>query len=81
LSGFLACLRWPASTPAFTAASRPVAEVIPLPRDLCGAFVQRYGFHGLSYEYIASILPQVAPEIARDASSSLIWGAAPACAL
>jgi acetate kinase len=27
--------------------------------------VQRYGFHGLSYEYIASVLPEVAPEIAR----------------
>jgi acetate kinase len=26
--------------------------------------VQRYGFHGLSYEYIASVLPSVAPEIA-----------------
>lgn len=41
-----------------------VAEVIPLPRDLCKAGVQRYGFHGLSYEYIASVLPEVAPEIA-----------------
>jgi acetate kinase len=41
-----------------------VAEVIPLPRDICRAGVQRYGFHGLSYEYIASVLPQVAPEIA-----------------
>jgi acetate kinase len=41
-----------------------VAEVIPLPRELCRSGVQRYGFHGLSYEYIASILPQVAPEIA-----------------
>jgi acetate kinase len=41
-----------------------VAEVIPLPRELCRAGVQRYGFHGLSYEYIASVLPQVAPEIA-----------------
>ena len=41
-----------------------VAEVIPLPRELCGSGVQRYGFHGLSYEYIASILPQTAPEIA-----------------
>jgi acetate kinase len=41
-----------------------VAEVIPLPRELCGSGVQRYGFHGLSYEYIASILPQAAPEIA-----------------
>jgi acetate kinase len=27
--------------------------------------VQRYGFHGLSYEYIASVLPEVAPEIAN----------------
>jgi acetate kinase len=27
--------------------------------------VQRYGFHGLSYEYIASVLPQIAPEIAK----------------
>ena len=26
--------------------------------------MQRYGFHGLSYEYIASVLPEVAPEIA-----------------
>jgi len=26
--------------------------------------VRRYGFHGLSYEYVASVLPEVAPEIA-----------------
>jgi acetate kinase len=42
-----------------------VAEVVPLPRDICRDGVQRYGFHGLSYEYIASVLPQVAPEIAH----------------
>jgi acetate kinase len=42
-----------------------VAELIPLPRDLRQAGLQRYGFHGLSYEYIASVLPQVAPKIAR----------------
>jgi acetate kinase len=41
-----------------------VAEVVPLPRRICGSLVQRYGFHGLSYEYIASVLPLVAPEIA-----------------
>ena len=41
-----------------------VAEVIPLPREICRPGVQRYGFHGLSYEYIASVLPQIAPEIA-----------------
>ena len=42
-----------------------VATVVPLPRDLCTGGVQRYGFHGLSYEYIASVLPSVAPEIAH----------------
>ena len=41
-----------------------VANVIPLPREICGSEVQRYGFHGLSYEYVASVLPRVAPEIA-----------------
>ena len=41
-----------------------VAEVIPLPREVCKGGVQRYGFHGLSYEYIASALPAIAPEIA-----------------
>ena len=41
-----------------------VASVVPLPREICRSGVQRYGFHGLSYEYIASVLPQVAPEIA-----------------
>ena len=43
----------------------PVAELVPLPRDLREAGLQRYGFHGLSYEYIASALPHVAPEIAN----------------
>lgn len=42
-----------------------VAEVVPLPRDVCKNGVQRYGFHGLSYEYIVSVLPQIAPEIAN----------------
>jgi acetate kinase len=41
-----------------------VAQVVPLPRETCGDLVQRYGFHGLSYEYIASVLPTVAPEVA-----------------
>ena len=42
-----------------------VAEIVPLPREVCRGGVQRYGFHGLSYEYIASVLPSVAPELAR----------------
>ena len=43
-----------------------VARLVPLPRDVCQDGVQRYGFHGLSYEYIASVLPQVAPQIAKQ---------------
>jgi acetate kinase len=41
-----------------------VAEIVPLPREIRDGGVQRYGFHGLSYEYVASVLPSVAPEIA-----------------
>ena len=41
-----------------------VADLIPLPHDVRKGGLQKYGFHGLSYEYIASVLPEVAPEIA-----------------
>jgi acetate kinase len=41
-----------------------VAELVPLPRNLRETGLQRYGFHGLSYEYIATVLPQVAPKVA-----------------
>jgi acetate kinase len=41
----------------------PVADVIPLPHAVRHDGVQRYGFHGLSYEYIASVLPEAAPEL------------------
>lgn len=34
-----------------------VASLVPLPRELCTGGIERYGFHGLSYEYIASVLP------------------------
>ena len=41
-----------------------VADIVPLPLPIRAKGVQRYGFHGLSYEYIASALPRVAPELA-----------------
>jgi len=41
-----------------------VAALVPLPRVLRRSGLKRYGFHGISYEYIASVLPEVAPEIA-----------------
>ena len=42
-----------------------VAKLVPLTSDVRRGGVERYGFHGLSYEYIASVLPQMAPEIAH----------------
>jgi acetate kinase len=41
-----------------------VATRFALPRDYEAAGVRRYGFHGLSYEYIADALTKIAPEIA-----------------
>src|SRR5260221_1675189 len=42
-----------------------VADHYAIPRLLHDEGVRRYGFHGLSYEYIAKTLPQVAPDIAK----------------
>jgi acetate kinase len=42
----------------------PVAQRFALPSELHEAGVRRYGFHGLSYEYIASALRERAPAIA-----------------
>lgn len=37
-----------------------LAQLFALPRALSDEGILRYGFHGLSYEYIASVLPEVA---------------------
>jgi acetate kinase len=36
-----------------------IAAAFALPRSITDQGVRRYGFHGLSYEYIASVLPDV----------------------
>jgi acetate kinase len=41
-----------------------VADHFAIPHHLYAEGVRRYGFHGLSYEYIASCLPEFAPETA-----------------
>ncbi|MDY7524557.1 acetate/propionate family kinase [Sphingomonas sp. 10B4] len=41
------------------------AQIVPVPRALRDAGVRRYGFHGLSYEYIANRLALDAPDLAR----------------
>jgi acetate kinase len=35
-----------------------IAQLFALPRRITAQGVRRYGFHGLSYEYIADVLPQ-----------------------
>lgn len=40
------------------------AKTFAIPRELTEEGVRRYGFHGLSYEYIASRLPQIEPKLA-----------------
>lgn len=47
---------------AFHHAQPPVVTSFALPRSLTDEGVRRYGFHGLSYEYIASVLPDVVGE-------------------
>jgi len=39
------------------------AQTFAIPRELTEEGVRRYGFHGLSYEYISRRLPEIAPEL------------------
>jgi len=43
---------------AFHRSQTGVAQLYALPRRITELGVRRYGFHGLSYEYIADVLPQ-----------------------
>ncbi len=45
---------------AFHLTQPPLARMFGIPRDLSASGIKRYGFHGLSYEYIAGVLPEVA---------------------
>jgi len=49
---------------AFHRAHPDVADWYALPRRFYDDGIRRYGFHGLSYEFIARALPDVAPDIA-----------------
>lgn len=46
---------------AFHRTQPDVAQTFGLPRWVTAEGVKRYGFHGLSYEYIARVLPQHSP--------------------
>jgi acetate kinase len=49
---------------AFHRTAPEVEQAFALPYAFYEEGIRRYGFHGLSYEYIASVLPERAPEIA-----------------
>src|SRR5208283_218214 len=47
---------------AFHRSQPAIAQEFALPRELTARGVRRYGFHGLSYEYIVSALPSLVPD-------------------
>ena len=50
---------------AFHRGHGALADYYALPESFYKEGVRRYGFHGLSYEYIAHRLPHVAPDVAK----------------
>ncbi|RKR38806.1 acetate/propionate family kinase [Paraburkholderia sp. BL17N1] len=50
---------------AFHATQGELAYAFALPESITSRGVRRYGFHGLSYEYIAKALPHISPEAAN----------------
>lgn len=51
---------------AFHHTQPEIATAFALPRQLATEGVRRYGFHGLSYEYITSVLPDLVGPAAAD---------------
>jgi len=49
---------------AFHSGQPELAQLFAIPRKYTDAGVRRYGFHGLSYEYVAARLPELAPRLA-----------------
>ena len=49
---------------AFHCSQEGVAQAFALPASITDRGVRRYGFHGLSYEYIANVLPDFEPKAA-----------------
>jgi len=47
---------------AFHQTQEHLAQAFALPRELSDSGIRRYGFHGLSYEYVSRKLKEVAPD-------------------
>jgi acetate kinase len=50
---------------AFHRTQPSLAQTFPLPRRFSERGVRRYGFHGLSFDYVASRMRQLAPDVAH----------------
>jgi acetate kinase len=67
---------------AFHRTQPEVAQQFALPRRFTDEGVRRYGFHGLSYEYIASVLPGIdAPAAAGRTIVAHLGNGASLCAM
>jgi acetate kinase len=49
----------------FHRTAHPLAQRFPIPRALHAEGMQRYGFHGLSYQHVSERLPELAGDSAR----------------
>jgi acetate kinase len=65
LTGFPALPQVACFDTAFHRTHDAVADYYAIPHQLHAEGVRRYGFHGLSYEYVAKALSQIAPEVAK----------------
>jgi acetate kinase len=50
---------------AFHRSQPPLAQAFAIPRSYSDEGVRRYGFHGISYAYVAGRLRDIAPELAQ----------------
>lgn len=66
---------------AFHRSQPEPAQCFALPRQLTAAGVRRYGFHGLSYEYIARALPAVTGGLPHKTLVAHLGNGASLCAL
>ncbi len=66
---------------AFHHTMSPVERAFALPRDITEHGVRRYGFHGLSYEYIASVMVQHDPVLSGRVVVLHLGNGASMCAM
>jgi acetate kinase len=66
---------------AFHRGHAAVADHFAIPQHLHAEGVRRYGFHGLSYEYVASRLPEIAEAVAGRVIVAHLGSGASMCAL